>query len=151
MYACHKLLYNVWKMLQKEVRRLFIFLYLQTLYFYLWKNLMSTQQMCCFYLVKPVEGGAFLHELRQVLLPVELVGLRHGCSQTWDTKERRTDINNQVSKPMEGSRTLTQYLALCVEKLRKHSPRCDVQDFWVEHRSWKPGCLRVKLSTGRNW
>lgn len=46
------------------------------------KNLISIQEMHHFYLITPVEGGAFLHELRQVLLPVELVGLCHGCSQT---------------------------------------------------------------------
>lgn len=41
-----------------------------------------------FYLIKPVEGGAFLHELWQVLLPVKFVGLCHGCSQTWGEKDR---------------------------------------------------------------
>lgn len=34
------------------------------------------------YLVEPVEGSPLLHELGQVPLPVELVGLGHGCSET---------------------------------------------------------------------
>lgn len=31
------------------------------------------------HLIKPVEGSSFLHEARQVLLPVKLIGLSHGC------------------------------------------------------------------------
>lgn len=54
------------------------------------------------YLVKSVEGGALLHELRQVLLPVKLVGLRHGCSQTCGKKghiekdKREKEVVNRI-------------------------------------------------------
>lgn len=46
------------------------------------------------YLVESVEGGALLHELGQVLLPVELVGLRHGCSRTCG-EERQVERGKQ--------------------------------------------------------
>lgn len=61
-----------------------LFLHLQRFYFYLFITLYGNCQesMRHFYLIKPVEGGAFLHELWQVFLPVKFVGLRHGCSQT---------------------------------------------------------------------
>lgn len=84
----------------KQVKRLVIFIFGAVLFlvFYLFitlfRNLSSIQEMRLFffYLIKPVEGGAFLHELRQVLLPVELVGLCHGCSQTWEETKRKTGV-----------------------------------------------------------
>lgn len=43
----------------------------------------STDRDMLAYLIESVEHGTFLQEIRDMLLPVEFIWLRHGCSQIY--------------------------------------------------------------------